>query len=243
MWLMDVTSHWLISGTPSPSCPEEVDELSPVLAEQGFQGLVPRVPVVRSNPAPVADETIPLNLHQLGRRSVDQPASRLGLGHELKAQRRAADRPLLLLEHGHQRRLDLLVRIRAANPGPVQAEVGHRKPGQGGELNSQVSTEAFLTPDYDITFSTSAERWNRRRSADRCEDLCLIGDPADEIVFLGGKDYLPLFCRLTTTLSRRKKVFFNSADSPNLPPGFTPVRYRTTTRTNWHYECARSRCR
>jgi hypothetical protein len=98
MWLMYVTSHLVDLGNSEPLLPEEVDELPPVLAEQGVQGLVPRVPVVRSNPAPVADETIPLSLHQLGRRRVDQPASRLGLGHELKAQRRAADRPLLLLD-------------------------------------------------------------------------------------------------------------------------------------------------
>jgi len=96
-----------------------------------------------------------------------------------------------------------------------------------------------LTPHYDITFSASADPWKRRRKEDRYEDFCLMGDDADEIVFLGGKDYVSLFCRLTAALRGRKTVFFNSAHRPDLPAGFTPVRYRTSTRTNWHYECAR----
>lgn len=96
----------------------------------------------------------------------------------------------------------------------------------------------FLTPHYDITFSTSADPWKRRRKEDRYEDFCMMRDDEDGIIFLGGKDYLPLFCRLTTTLKGRKTVFFNSADRPALPAGFTARRYRTTTRTNWHYQCA-----
>jgi len=56
----------------------------------------------------------------------------------------------------------------------------------------------------------------------------------------GGKDYLPLFCRLTAPLRVNKTVFFNSADPPNLPNGFKPLRFRTTIRTNWHYKCARA---
>ena len=97
----------------------------------------------------------------------------------------------------------------------------------------------FLTPNYDITFSASAGAWKRRRKDDRYADFCLMGDDGDEIIFLGGKDYFPLFCRLTGALRGRKTVFFNSSDRPDLPAGFTPVWYRTTTRTNWHYECAR----
>jgi hypothetical protein len=96
----------------------------------------------------------------------------------------------------------------------------------------------FLTPYYDITFSASAEPWKRRRREDPYEDLRLIRDDGDDIVFLGGKDYLPLFCHLTASLQGRKTVFFNSSDCLDLPAGFAPVRYRTRTRTNWHYECA-----
>jgi len=99
---------------------------------------------------------------------------------------------------------------------------------------------AFLTPYYDITFSASADPWKRRRRDDSYEDFRFIPDDGDQVVFLGGKGYLPLFCSLTAALKGAKTVFFNSAERPDLPEGFTPARYRTTTRTNWHYECART---
>jgi hypothetical protein len=83
----------------------------------------------------------------------------------------------------------------------------------------------FLTPYYDVTFSASAEPWKRRRMDDPYDDFRLIPDDGKEVVFLGGKDYLPLFCRLTEPLTARKTVYFNSADRPTLPTGFTPVRY------------------
>jgi hypothetical protein len=59
----------------------------------------------------------------------------------------------------------------------------------------------------------------------------------EDIMFLGGKDYLPLFCSLTDTIQSRKIVFFNSMSAPRLN-GCTFIRFKTTTRTNWHYECA-----
>jgi hypothetical protein len=46
--------------------------------------------------------------------------------------------------------------------------------------------------------------------------------------------HLPLFGTLTTSLRARKVVFFNSRTQPDLPQGFELMRYRTTTRTNWH---------
>jgi hypothetical protein len=56
----------------------------------------------------------------------------------------------------------------------------------------------FLTPYYDITFSQSAERFKRRRNADRYLDCSMLPDRLDEaIVFFGGKDYLPLLLSLT----------------------------------------------
>jgi hypothetical protein len=97
----------------------------------------------------------------------------------------------------------------------------------------------FLTPYYDITFSASADPWKRRRATDPYEDFRFLPDDGSETVFLGGRDYLPLFCDLTAALRGRKIVFFNSAQLQDLPEGFTALRYRTNTRTNWHYECAR----
>ncbi len=96
----------------------------------------------------------------------------------------------------------------------------------------------FLTPSYDITFSSSADAYKRRRKSDQYDDLRMLrGDTEDDIVFFGGKDYLPLFCSLTDTNRSRKIVFFNSANAPRLNC-CTLRRFETTTRTNWHYECA-----
>jgi hypothetical protein len=94
----------------------------------------------------------------------------------------------------------------------------------------------FMTPHYDITFSQSADSYKRRRRADRYDDCCMLpGQITDEIFFIGGKDYLPLFCCLTK--GRKRTAFFNSA----IIPQFGDCKFRrfeTTTRTNWHYECA-----
>jgi hypothetical protein len=97
----------------------------------------------------------------------------------------------------------------------------------------------FLTPGYDITFATSADEWKRRHNGDHYEDFRMLPDDEGPIVFVGGKDYMPLFGKLTASLGARKLVFFNSRTPPDLPHGFEAIRYSTTTRTNWHYECAR----
>jgi hypothetical protein len=96
----------------------------------------------------------------------------------------------------------------------------------------------FLTPTYDITFSQSAEAYKRRRKADRYEDFCMLsGHTHEGTVFFGGKDYVPLFCSLTDTIRGKKIVFYNSTHTPQVS-GFSFRRFETTTRTNWHYECA-----
>jgi len=96
----------------------------------------------------------------------------------------------------------------------------------------------FLTPHYDITFSPSAEKYKRRIRRDRYHDSCMLPDgTTDPIVFFGGKDYLPLFCALTESYRGRRTIFYNSSRVPD-SPGCTLRRFDTTTRTNWHYECA-----
>jgi hypothetical protein len=65
----------------------------------------------------------------------------------------------------------------------------------------------FLTPWYDITFSPSAEAFKRRRMKDRyCDFQMLPNDVAEDVVFLGGKDYLPLFCKLTADLQHADRL-------------------------------------
>ncbi|MCH6546194.1 MAG: hypothetical protein IH796_09385 [Deltaproteobacteria bacterium] len=98
----------------------------------------------------------------------------------------------------------------------------------------------FLTPDYNITFSGSASSAFRRRRADVFHDWSMIdGGSSELLVFLGGKDYLPHFARLTDHYRGPRIVVFNSATRPNRA-GLTFVRYETSTRTNWHYEAAKA---
>lgn len=97
---------------------------------------------------------------------------------------------------------------------------------------------SFLTPYYDITFSPSAAEYKRRRKADiYCDFSMLPARDNSEVVFLGGKDYVPLFCSLTSGLQSKKTVFYNSSFAPEAP-GCMLRRFPTSTRTNWHYECA-----
>ena len=96
----------------------------------------------------------------------------------------------------------------------------------------------FLTPYYDITFSPSAEAYKRRHRAECYNDFRMLPNQTDqEIVFFGGKDYLPLFCSLTTAVRTKRTVFYNSARIPKIN-GCVLERFATAARTNWHYECA-----
>ena len=104
----------------------------------------------------------------------------------------------------------------------------------------------FLTPDYDITFSSAkgVDAYKRRRRNDVFMDLSMLpADRTGSIVFLGGKDYVPLFCRLTKGVKSERIVSYcYSGNSDNPPPasGCRRLRFETSTRTNWHYECARA---
>jgi hypothetical protein len=65
----------------------------------------------------------------------------------------------------------------------------------------------------------------------------LSWETEDDIFFIGGKDYLPLFCKLTAGVRGKRTVFYNSANTPPVQ-GCKLMHFHTTTRTNWHYECA-----
>jgi hypothetical protein len=96
----------------------------------------------------------------------------------------------------------------------------------------------FLTPVYNITYSGSAEPLNRRKKNHVYRDFCMLPEHLDEpAVFFGGKDYLPLLCPLTVSLTGKKTAYFNLGATPNAP-GWDLTRFVTTTRTNWQYECA-----
>jgi hypothetical protein len=65
----------------------------------------------------------------------------------------------------------------------------------------------------------------------------LPSETEDQVVFLGGKDYLPLFCNLTARIRSTPVAFYNSAKPPRAKR-CDLKRFETRTRTNWHYECA-----
>ncbi len=96
----------------------------------------------------------------------------------------------------------------------------------------------FLTPMYDITFSAKADDYKRRRKHDRYADLCRLSmDSRDDLLFLGGRDYVGLFCALTDGYVGTRYIFTRSGAAV-AAPGCQTVPYQTARRTNWHYECA-----
>lgn len=107
----------------------------------------------------------------------------------------------------------------------------------------------FLTPYYDITFSKSGHRYTQRKQNDRYyNDFKLLPRETEEdIFFFGVKDYLPLFGHLTKDVRGQRTVYYRVDPGSQNPAvsrqikllGCSPVRYEATTRTNWHYECAR----
>jgi hypothetical protein len=96
----------------------------------------------------------------------------------------------------------------------------------------------FLTPQYDITFQAQAAPYKRREKNDKYNDFCMLPqDVQDCIVYLGGKDYLPLFHNLTKNLTARKIILNNQKTVPYYED-YQTHRYQTKAKTNWHYACA-----
>lgn len=128
---------------------------------------------------------------------------------------------------------------------PVYAELAHAFGVQNVYILSAgwglISAE-FLTPNYDITFSTAGnvDIYKRRQHGDRYDDFAMLPKTAAEpIVFLGGKNYVPLFCSLTAHSGKERIVFYNTARPPDAP-NCRLLRFHSPTRRNWHYECANS---
>jgi hypothetical protein len=97
----------------------------------------------------------------------------------------------------------------------------------------------YLLPNYDITFSNQADPVAIRRKGDVFHDARQMPDDADgPVLFLGGLSYLPMFCKLTNEVRSKRIAYYNSNKLPDAL-GCRLVRYETSTRTNWHHECAR----
>lgn len=104
----------------------------------------------------------------------------------------------------------------------------------------------FLTPDYDITFRKGkhTEHYKFREKHHHYDDLSrLPANSTGPIVFLGGKDYVPLFCRLTKGAKPERIIFYyynGRSDNPPDAPRCRLQRFETKKSTNWHYECAKA---
>lgn len=98
----------------------------------------------------------------------------------------------------------------------------------------------FLIPTYDITFSGNAKKkflW--RRKNDYFNDFNMLSpNGTEEVIFLGGKSYLPLFHSLTKNGTYPKTIVYNSKDHPQYYGYLVKSYNRPDLRTNWHYSCA-----
>ena len=97
----------------------------------------------------------------------------------------------------------------------------------------------YLTPNYDITFSKArnVQPHQRRGYRDIYGDFELPDGIADPLVFFGGRDYIPLFVRLTTNSHGHRTVFYAGCGAE--APGCTLRRFGNPF-TNWHYQCAKA---
>jgi hypothetical protein len=105
----------------------------------------------------------------------------------------------------------------------------------------------FLLPDYDITLASMSkeEKFKQR-------DKCLVGgwkdyahlvlsEPAEEVIFIGGKSYWELFRKLCP--AEASPVIYHAGDPPKMSQIPAPSRARLVQFgrpfTNWHYVCAK----
>ena len=86
----------------------------------------------------------------------------------------------------------------------------------------------FLTPYYDITFSQSADKYKQRRKRDRYNDFRMLpAQTTEKVCFIGGKDYLPLFCELTEGIEgRADRIFQFKQDARFTELCVQAVRYK-----------------
>lgn len=104
----------------------------------------------------------------------------------------------------------------------------------------------FLTANYDITFRKikPVEYYKIREKHDHYDDLSrLPANSTGPICFLGGKDYVSLFCRLTKGAKSERIVFYyynGRSDNPPDAPRCRMQRFNAKKSTNWQYECAKA---
>ena len=98
----------------------------------------------------------------------------------------------------------------------------------------------YMLPRYDITFSTSADRHERRGRHDRYEDYNHLAEAGitegDRVYFFGDGDHLALYYTLTRDVPGRK-VIYHKATRPRREQGYVYISYDTMRSSDWHYGC------
>ena len=98
----------------------------------------------------------------------------------------------------------------------------------------------FLTPKYNITFSSKGERHVRRNAEDQYKDFSMLSmNKGEPVVFFTCGPYVKQACELTKNYKGPRHLFYNSKNLPDAP-NCNLHRYKTNRRTNWHYECAKA---
>lgn len=106
----------------------------------------------------------------------------------------------------------------------------------------------FKLPYYDITFSQQGSINTKRNKNIDIPPLYkdynhLVPNDNDDIIYIGGKDYLDLFYKLTSKLSNRKIIYYNSNIMPKNHDGnYIYRKYISNYPTNWHYQLADDIC-
>lgn len=105
----------------------------------------------------------------------------------------------------------------------------------------------YLLPAYDVTFNQRAKKKNPAAFCATTDGYRFFQHVSKcgkgPITFLGGRDYLPLFDMLTSSLSRERIAFVRATEPgflrKNHPRyGFEERDFHVAARTNWHYQCA-----
>lgn len=105
----------------------------------------------------------------------------------------------------------------------------------------------YLTPAYDITFNTRAKLKSPEAFFDSSRMYRYfqqLPDADEPVIFIGGRDNLPLSNALTTNLRRERIAFFRTDGATSAPAKIdhnSSIRFRpypVAARTNWHYQCA-----
>lgn len=105
----------------------------------------------------------------------------------------------------------------------------------------------FLTPTYDVTFNRRAKESNPMAFLPSTSGWHYFQQipiqSREPVVFLGGRDYLPLFESLTEPLHGKRIVFERieprkKFDKGRPYKGMEMRPFAVAARTNWHYQCA-----